>query len=191
MEKNNSIKSLKNNASIEELFKAYHTQVFGFAFKNLKSKSAANDIVQEVFLALCQKDLSKINNIRSFIFQITHHKVIDLLRKRAKDQNLRKEMWDVISQKQVSTFDQILKKEYDNTLEKAINQLTPQQKIIFEMSREEGLSHRKIAQKLELSPNTVKNHMVAALKTLKKYVQLDSDIVLTIVLAMTWLSGII
>ena len=47
------------------------------------------------------------------------------------------------------------------------NKLTPYQKEIFLLSREEGLSNKEIAQKLNISANTVKNHLVTALKFIK------------------------
>src|SRR5690625_1118073 len=165
---------------LQMLFQEYRDQVYGFAYKNLKSHSLSEDIVQEVFLVLCDKDLSNIKNIRSYIFQITHHKVVDHLRKKAKNQSLRQEMWEVIEEKQKAVDQVLIEKEYFDHLKKAKENLSPQQQIIFEMSRNEGLSHRKIAEKLGLSQNTVKNHMVAALKTLREYMLTHSDIILPI-----------
>src|SRR5690625_3480162 len=157
------------------LFKEYRDQVYGFAFKNLKSHSLSEDIVQEVFLVLCNKDLSEIQNIRSYIFQITHHKVVDHLRQKARNQTMREEMWHVIEERQKAVDQALIEQEYFEHLKLAKTQLSPQQKLVFEMSRNEGLSHRKIAEKLGLSQNTVKNHMVAALKTLREYMLTHSD----------------
>ena len=164
------------------LYEEYKDQVFGFAYKHLKSTNWSHDIVQEVFIVLCEKDLSKIQNIRSYIFQITHHKVIDLLRKRAKNRELREEMWSVIARKQQAADQTLVEKEYFQHLEEAKEQLTPQQRLIFDLSRSEGLSHQKIAEKLNLSPNTVKNHMVSALKTLREYLRINSDVVIAVML---------
>jgi RNA polymerase sigma-70 factor (ECF subfamily) len=47
--------------------------------------------------------------------------------------------------------------------------LSPQQRLIFNLNREKGLKNSEIAQKLNLSPNTVKTHMVSALRRLKEY----------------------
>src|SRR5690625_1803320 len=163
---------------LQALFHEYQSQVYGFAYKNLKSHSLSQDIVQEVFLVLCSKDLSNIQNIRSYIFQITHHKVVDHLRKKARNQTMREEMWHVIEERQKAVDQALIEQEYFEHLKLAKTQLSPQQKLVFEMSRNEGLSHRKIAEKLGLSQNTVKNHMVAALKTLREYMLTHSDIIL-------------
>ena len=175
----NSNRSSKDQ--MELLFKEYKDQVFGFAYKNLKSSDRSHDIVQEVFIVLCQKDLSEVRNIRSYIFQITQNKVVDLLRKRAKNRELREEMWSVIARKQRSADQAIIEKEYFQHLEEAKARLTPQQRLIFDLSRSEGLSHQKIAEKLNLSPNTVKNHMVSALKILREYLRINSDVVISVI----------
>lgn len=49
-----------------------------------------------------------------------------------------------------------------------MNELSPRQKEIFQLSREEGLSHNEIAEKLGISTNTVKNHLVTILSFLKR-----------------------
>ena len=167
---------------ISALYDEYADLVYGFAYKHLKSKDRSQDIVQEVFIVLFQNDLSEVQNIRSYIFQITHHKVIDLLRKQAKNKTLREEMWSVISCSQRAADQVLVEKEYFMQLEEAKSRLTTQQRIIFDLSRSEGLSHQKIAEKLELSPNTVKNHMVSALKKLREYLKINSDVVISVML---------
>lgn len=167
---------------IKDLYFEYKDQIYGFAYKNLKSHTLSNDILQEVFLVLCQKDLSEVNNVRSFIFQITQNKVVDHIRKHAKNKSLRDKLWLVIEKKQKSVDQVIIEKEYFEHLQKAKSLLTPQQQLVFELSREKGLSHREIAQKLNLSQNTVKNHMVSGLKILREYLQIHSDIVIPILL---------
>jgi RNA polymerase sigma factor (sigma-70 family) len=56
-----------------------------------------------------------------------------------------------------------LQKKIDESIEK----LPLQQKNIFRMSREEGLDHKQIAERLGIEKTTVKNHMVRALNTLR------------------------
>jgi RNA polymerase sigma-70 factor (ECF subfamily) len=58
-----------------------------------------------------------------------------------------------------------------NLLEQGIRQLTPQQQEIFRLSREEGLTHEEIAQRLGLSKHTVKGHLVNALNSLRSFLQ--------------------
>ncbi len=179
--------SLSADSQLAKLYQEYKDQIFGFAYKNLKSTDRSHDIVQEVFEILCQKDLTEVRNIRSFIFQITHHKVVDQLRYQARNRKLRQEMWNIIEASQSNADHALIEEEYLQCLEKAKNQLTSQQLLIFEMSRQEGLSHRKIAERLDISTNTVKNHMVSALKTLREYLQVNSDVVISFLLMLGYL----
>lgn len=175
---------MKDNL-LEKIYHSYHAQVFGFALKHIKSEALANDIVQEVFLVLCQKDLETVQNIRSFIFQITRNKVADHFRKSMKNEKMRQAMWTYIEAKQYQSNDSLIAQEMDQIWEKAMDQLTPQQKIIFKLSREEGMTYPMIAEKLQLSKNTVKNHMIGALKTLKSHITPQSDIIIFICLGLS------
>jgi RNA polymerase sigma-70 factor (ECF subfamily) len=75
---------------------------------------------------------------------------------------------------QITESDQIIDeinfKEINAQLKLLLNQLTPRQKEIFQLSREEGLTHEEIAKKLNISVNTVKNHMVTTLAFLKSHI---------------------
>ena len=61
----------------------------------------------------------------------------------------------------------MLAHELEAFTQKAILKLPKQQQLIFKMSRVDGLSHQEIADQLQISPNTVKNHIVEALKKLR------------------------
>jgi RNA polymerase sigma-70 factor (ECF subfamily) len=58
-------------------------------------------------------------------------------------------------------------KELNNRVALLLDKLTPRQKEIFLLSREKGLTHEEIAKELNISTNTVKNHLVTALAFLK------------------------
>ena len=61
-------------------------------------------------------------------------------------------------------------KEYDQLLFEAIQQLPPQQKEVYNLSREQGLKNEEIANRLNLSINTVKKHLVLALHSIRAHV---------------------
>lgn len=67
--------------------------------------------------------------------------------------------------------------------ESALVQLPPQQQLIFRMSRYQGLSYDEIAEQLHLSRNTVKNHLIAALKTLRTHFN-QSDVAYFILISV-------
>jgi RNA polymerase sigma-70 factor (ECF subfamily) len=68
--------------------------------------------------------------------------------------------------------------ELNDKVQLLLNELTPRQKEIFQLSRVEGLTHEEIAKKLNISANTVKNHMVTVLSFLRK--SLDNNLLVNL-----------
>jgi len=62
-------------------------------------------------------------------------------------------------------------KEKVNQVAEAIDQLSPQQRLIFSLNRDKGLKNEEIAHQLNLSPNTVKTHMVSALRKIRSFLE--------------------
>ena len=74
-----------------ELFREYEHPLYLFAFKLLKSDTAAKDIIQDVFMKLwlIRDQLSEIKNISAFLYKLTENKVIDYLRAAARTHAIR------------------------------------------------------------------------------------------------------
>ena len=70
-----------------------------------------------------------------------------------------------------SLEDWLIDEECRRILQHAINQLPPQRKLIYTLSREQGLTHEEIANALHLSRNTVKSTIMAATRSISEYLQ--------------------
>jgi RNA polymerase sigma-70 factor (ECF subfamily) len=66
-----------------------------------------------------------------------------------------------------------------------VEQLSPQRKKIFLLSRQEGLTRAEIAQHLNLSVNTVNNHLNESLRLVKEYLQNETDSSLSLFILLT------
>lgn len=153
------------------IYKKYSRRLYGFVFRYTKVEADTEEIVQEVFIKIWQSR-DKINiysSFESFLFTIAHNATINLLKKRATKQ---KYVEHVKSLQQIEEtyelVDEIHYKELKQKFQDLLNELSPRQKEIFQLSREEGLSHKEIAESLGISTNTVKNHLVTTLSFLKK-----------------------
>ncbi|HLZ88804.1 MAG TPA: sigma-70 family RNA polymerase sigma factor, partial [Puia sp.] len=71
--------------------------------------------------------------------------------------------------------DRLLTRENELRLQQALDQLPPRQKLIFTLSRHQGMKHEEIADHLNISRHTVKTHLVQALKTLRQLLHFPSD----------------
>jgi RNA polymerase sigma-70 factor (ECF subfamily) len=122
----------------------------------------------------------------AFIFTIAYNTTISLLRKRT---NEKKYLEHLKSLQQFTNapdlIDEIHFNELNDRVKVLLNELTPRQKEIFQLSREEGLTHDEIAKKLDISVNTVKKHMVNTLAFLKS--QIDSSLTINLLFVCMFL----
>jgi len=165
--------------AFDSIYQRYCKRISGFVYRYVKHEAETEEIVQEVFVKIWinRHKLDLNASFEAYLFTITYNTVISLMRKKV---NENKYVAHVKSMQQVNESDKIINdihyKELNNKVEKLLDQLTPRQKQIFILSREEGLSHKEIAEKLNISSNTVKNHLVSTLSFLKS--KLAKDLVL-------------
>ena len=160
----------KGDISVFEVFfEAYKKRIFGVALKMLKSPAEAEDIVQEVFLSLWQSraGLDKINDPEAYLFTITHNAIYTHLRKASRNEQLLNAILYYIAQKQNTTEQTVAAHEADKLIREAVQQLSPQQRTVFELRKQEGLSYDEIAERMHISRNTVRNHLAVAVKTMR------------------------
>ncbi len=172
---------LKNGdaTAFEEIYNQYRSKIYTYALKLSKSTVVAEEIVQEVFIKIWQKreQLNPELHFGAYLKKITLNHVLNHLKKVAREKTLQDELFNYLSLIRSNAEDSLLEKELLKTYEEAIAQLPPQKKIIYQLSRNEELSHDEIAKKLNISKNTVKNHMVEATKFIRNYVSKNGSII--------------
>jgi len=153
-----------------QIYERYCKGLYAFVYTYTKLKEDAEEIVQEVFIKIWEKrgEINTHSSFRPFLFTVAYNATINLLKKRI---NEKKYVDYIKSTQQVENapeiIDEIYFYELNEKVQKLLNKLTPRQKEIFLLSREKGLTHDEIAQKLNISLNTVKKHMVNTLAFLK------------------------
>lgn len=155
------------------IYELYSQKVYRLAFRFLKDREQSEEIVQETFIKfwLSRERLDPAGDIWLYLYVISKRLSLNTLRQIGKSSILLEKLLYRISDLQNTTEEHIIAHDLEHYTQKLISQLPPQQQLIFRLSRIEGLSHREIAEQLDISPNTVKNHMVEALKTLKKHLK--------------------
>jgi RNA polymerase sigma-70 factor (ECF subfamily) len=172
--------------SFRKIYEYYQGKIFLFALRLTKSKSEAEEVVQEVFVRLWEKreKIKVEKNFNSYILTITKNLVLDGLKKAAYDKTIQQKIYRHMQALQNTTVDQLIEKELTRLHQQAVDQLSPQKKIVFKLSREEELSYEEIAEKLGVSKNTVRNQMSDSLKSIREYLVGHPDIAFILLAAM-------
>ena len=162
-----------SNESFKCLFDNYKNRLYGYVLALTHSHYTAEEITQEIFIKLwlCRDTLYKVENLDGYIFTIARNKTLNHLRKAAYDVRLLQELQERALSADVSNNveERALVREYDRLLQDALAHLSPQRRLVYLLSRQRGLDHAEIANQLQLSRNTVKNHMVEALRFIRHY----------------------
>jgi len=161
------------------IFNKFHGSVYTFALWYLKSEVEAEEVVQEIFLKLWQqgKDISKINNLESYLKTLTRNRSLDILRHRARVAKANYANTSGWQESHNETEQQILLNDTTKVLNEAVNRLPNQQKLVYQLCVQQGFKNNEVAERLKLSPLTVRTHMKHALKFLRIYVSKRTDLV--------------
>jgi RNA polymerase sigma-70 factor, ECF subfamily len=158
------------------IYERYSKRLYGFVLRYIKQEADAEEIVQEVFIKIweARNRIDVFSSFESFLFTIAYNATIGLLRKRVTEKKY-VDYLKTLQQLDVSTSmeDEIRFNELNEKVHVLLDLLTPRQKEIFLLSREEGLTHEAIAIKLQISLNTVKKHMVNTLAFLRSHIDTD------------------
>jgi len=158
-----------DHEAFRRIYENFSNKIYGYVFKFLKDSDQAMEIVQETLLSLwlMRDSLDEKYPLGAIIFTIARRNVLNTLRKMANSEVARAEHWRLVEQANNYTETTVLLNDLKKFSESALTELPPQQQLIFRLSRYEGLTHEEIADRLQISKNTVKNHLVAALKRLR------------------------
>lgn len=176
------VKRLKNDDKIafEELFKMYSERIYYFTIRYVKNKEEAEEITQEVFVRLWNRrfDLKLELSFSSYLFMIAKNAVIDLLRKRQKESVINEDITQDANSIAEQSNNSIEYKELLDIVSNSIAELPEKRQQIYLMIRNEGLSYKEIAEKLNISIKTVESHMRLALQQLKKSIGKNYELIL-------------
>ncbi len=166
-----------NEKAFRILYDAWVNRLAAYVFKLSKSQSVTEEIVQEVFLKIWIKRavLIKASNPEAFIFSIARNRTIDYLRSLARDTNLVTVLSARLQQQPHEADLKLGEKELSRLVHEALQQLGDQKRLIYHLSRNEGLSHDEIAQQLQLSKSTIKNHLSETLKHIRQHLEHNHD----------------
>jgi RNA polymerase sigma-70 factor (ECF subfamily) len=154
--------------AFDNLYNRYWKQVLNLAYKRVGDADAAQDIAQDVFFQLWTRATeSAIENFGAYLFVSVRNAVFRYFEKQSKYASL-SDVAHEIETLHERPDSNVLYAEFLHAFEKLVHSLPEQQRIIFRMRYDEGLSTQEIADELQLSVKTVRNHLGRALATLRE-----------------------
>jgi RNA polymerase sigma-70 factor (family 1) len=181
--------AMNDKAAFTALYRRYWERLFVTTVKVIGSKEDAADIVQEVFVSLWnrRRDLSLTSTLAAYLQTSVKYKAINYIEKNITRRNYLKTMGDVEAASPAPSAEVLLHtKEVRELIQSVIGNMPPKMREVYQLSREEHLSHKEIAARLGISDETVKKHIQHALQLLKTALGQSHIGLPAILLTMFW-----
>lgn len=159
-----------DKTAINDLYAEYSPRLYRFAMAYLKSESEVLDIVQEVFVNVWinRNKLKKNSNFDAYLFTVAKNTIVSVFRKKLSEKDYFEYLKNKSITNSIDTESQFNYNQLSDKLNDLIEQLPPQRKKIYQLSKERGLANKTIATELGISVKTVEDHLSKASKFVKK-----------------------
>jgi len=158
-----------NELAFRKVFNHYSSSLYNYSFRITDDEELSEEIVMDAFLKVwCNRQsLNEIIHFNSYLYTLVKNNAFNAIKRRAHEAVIINKLSLSNSEYHNTTEETVIYNEYQHILSQAVDQLPPQQRIVFSMSRDEGMKYEEIANHLNLSKNTVKSHLKKALSTLR------------------------
>lgn len=171
----------KDGRALSLIHARYYEKLCQAAYKKLADESVVEEIVQDVFLVLWNKaaHLDVDGDVKNYLFAILRNKVLYELRSQLAKQKSAN-LFQPVNEVSITDASHLLQaKELEERLNAIIEELSPQSREAFKLSRYEHMSYKKIAAHMDISVATVEKHVSKALSVLRKELhELDNSILI-------------
>lgn len=152
-----------------EIYNRYFRVLYVHALRRLRDEDEARDLVQELFANLWLKrdTLQPKTNLSHYLYTATRNGVFNFIAR----QKLASKYIDALptfwNEGECLTDHLARERQLALIIEQEIADLPLKMRVVFELSRKKGLSHKEIAERLSISEETVKSQIKNALKILR------------------------
>lgn len=157
-----------NQEAFQKIFERYYAKILCFISGIIKSDDEAEDLCQEVFVKIWinRANFVDVRNLGVYLYVLSRNLTYNYLESKLTSQ-IRMEEQPFNEEDSHSPLDDLVAKDMQLLIDMVVESMPSQRKIIYKLSREEGLSNAEIAEKLQISKKTVENHLTLALRELR------------------------
>jgi RNA polymerase sigma-70 factor (family 1) len=151
------------------IYDRYWAVLYRYARRLLQDDQAAQDVVQDIFVMLWSKapGLESGTNLPGFLYASVRNRSLKIFAHDKVHAKYLDSLEDFLAQGSTVTEDTIRVRELAARIELEVDLLPPKMREVFLLSRRDGLSHKAIAEQLDISEHTVKKQVHNATKSLR------------------------
>lgn len=165
------------------IYEKYNRMLYVLAFNYLKEKSLAEDVVQQVFTKLWEfhSDITISISLRNYLYTMAKNYILNSIRNANNIlvENYQTAQFEVYEDNLLSMIEE---KELMSIFYQAIEKLPDQKKTVCLLKMEDKISNQEIAERMNISINTVKTHYSQAIKLLRNYIERMLIVIISIIL---------
>jgi RNA polymerase sigma-70 factor (ECF subfamily) len=164
-----------DSSALEEMFSAYGPRLCAFAHRWTRSRETAEEIVQDVFLAIWRNRAEwrlGAGMLKPYLFRATRNRVTNDLRRvrvaeRFAERAVHEDFDGAVSRPSATPDEDMRQAELRRSVHEAVTALPDRCREIFLLNREQGLTYAEIAGLLGVTVKTVEYHMARAFVALR------------------------
>jgi RNA polymerase sigma-70 factor (family 1) len=154
--------------AISLLYKHYYQRLITFAGSIVKTREAAEEVVEDVLIKLwaSKTGLSQVRNLKLYLFSAVRNQSLNYLEKelRFETSDLSPLEGSIIESSGESPLEHLILSEMSRAFQIAVESLPERCQLIFRLVREEGFKYKEVAEILNISVNTIDNQMAIAVR---------------------------
>ncbi|SDF45589.1 RNA polymerase sigma-70 factor, ECF subfamily [Mucilaginibacter pineti] len=161
-----------------KIYDQFSRQLYRNILRMVNDEDIAQEILQDLFLTVWVKraKLDPNKSFTPFLYKVAKDMIYDHYRKVANNKRIIDHLIITTVDHVTNAEDSIIDREMYDLLMRAIEHLPAQRKQVFKLCKFEGKSYQEVGEILGISPNTIRNQIVAANKSVKEYFLLNHDV---------------
>lgn len=166
------VKRIANDdrSAFEEVFRMHYTELCKFGLKYLRDEVIAEEIVQEVFINIWERR-EKLNintSVKAYLFTAVRNRSFNYLKLQLPKEQSKVDIDEVPYLLADDREEEMEMDELKRQVALAIDALPERCKVVFNLSRNAGMTYKEIAEELDISVKTVENQVGMALRKLRE-----------------------
>lgn len=158
--------------AFDEVYHACKESIYGKLLKLVKSEDIAREMLQKVFVRLWNKreGIDPNQPVIAWLHRVAANMVVDYFRKAARDRKLEAHLTTVAEKGYSHVEEDLYYKELQSVMNKAIENLSPRRRQVFELIKIEKRSYQQVSKMLGISESTINDHIVKANQSIRERV---------------------